>query len=36
VNQYLMEHHEVCLEEVLSDAVDRRASGQHHSPSSSR
>ena len=22
VNQYLMEHHEVCLEEVLSDAVD--------------
>ena len=24
VNQYLMEHHEVCLEEVLSDAVDGR------------
>jgi hypothetical protein len=25
VNQYLIEHHEVCLEEVLSDAVDGRA-----------
>jgi hypothetical protein len=24
VNQYLIEHHEVCLEEVLSDAVDGR------------
>ena len=24
VNQYLVEHHEVCLEEVLSDAVDGR------------
>jgi hypothetical protein len=24
VNQYLIEHHEVCLEEILSDAVDGR------------
>jgi hypothetical protein len=24
VNQYLIEHHEMCLEEVLSDAVDGR------------
>jgi hypothetical protein len=24
VNQFLMEHHEVCLEEVLGDAVDGR------------